>query len=268
MLQQNRSSKEDDCNRFYGAAMDVLEDAGIPYLVGGAYAFGVYTGISRDTKDFDLFLQAGQLDSALAAFIAAGYETERTFPHWLAKVNCREECIDLIYRAGNGLCEVNDVWFLRAPTAKMLGRPVKLCPPEEMLWMKAFIMERERYDGADIAHLFLNLAGKLDWPHLVRQFGPDWRILLSHLILFGYVYPSERETIPAAIITDLLTRLREEPVSSEQICRGTLLSRQQYLPDIEQGRFRDARLEARSRMSTDDITLWTAAIAEDGSAKS
>ena len=118
--------------------------------------------------------------------------------------------LDLIFRAGNGLCEVDDSWFDRARDDELLGVPVKLCAPEEMIWMKAYIMERERFDGADIAHILLCCAAEIDWPHLVRRFGPDWRVLLSHLILFGYIYPGERARIPAAIMEDLIARLRRE----------------------------------------------------------
>jgi hypothetical protein len=28
-----------------------------------------------------------------------------------------------------------------------------------MIWSKAFVMERERYDGADVAHVILRRAG-------------------------------------------------------------------------------------------------------------
>src|SRR5205809_446266 len=38
-------------------AIKVLQEAEIPMLVGGAYAYAQYTGIFRDTKDLDLFLR-------------------------------------------------------------------------------------------------------------------------------------------------------------------------------------------------------------------
>ncbi len=104
---------------------------------------------------------------------------------------------------------MDDSWFDRARDDKLLGVPVKLCAPEEMIWMKAYVMERERFDGADIAHILRCCASEIDWRHLVRRFGPDWRVLLSHLILFGYIYPGERARIPAAIMEDLITQLRE-----------------------------------------------------------
>ena len=63
-----------------------------------------------------------------------------------------------------------------------------------MIWTKAFVMERERYDGGDVAHLLLKCSEQLDWHRLVSRFDSHWRVLLSHLILFGYIYPSEKTT--------------------------------------------------------------------------
>jgi len=138
-----------------------------------------------------------------------------------------------------------------------------------MIWMKAYIMERERFDGADIAHIFQSCAEKLDWAHLIHRFGPDWRVLLSHLILFGYIYPGERDKIPAAIMDDLVARLRSEErtSASNRVCRGTLLSRKQYLLDIQERGFRDARLQPRVHMSAKDIAHWTKAIAKEEKAR-
>ncbi len=188
--------------------MVALQDTDIPFLIGGAYVVEVYAGVSRQTKDFDLYLRPQHVDLALDALKRAGYKTKKTFPHWLAKAGRGRDHVDLIFRAGNGLCEVDDSWFERAHGHEFLGLSVKLCAPEEMIWMKAYIMERERFDGADIAHILQSCAEKLDWAHLVRRFGPDWPVLLSHLVLFGYIYPSERDKIPAAVMDNLIARLQ------------------------------------------------------------
>ena len=69
---------------------------------------------------------------------------------------------------------------------------VRLSPAEEMIWSKAFIQERERFDGADVMHLLREIGPSLDWPRLLMRFGDYWRVLLSHLIMFGFVYPDKR----------------------------------------------------------------------------
>jgi butyrate kinase len=50
---------------------------------------------------------------------------------------------------------------------------------------------------------------------------------------------------------------------AERICYGTIISRQQYLKDLEDG-YRDARLKPLGNMSAEDIAHWTAGIALDG----
>ena len=250
-------------NDFYLRSMAVLRDADVPFLIGGAYVMEMCANVSRRTKDFDLYVRPYHVDAALGALAHAGFNTEVTSPHWLAKARQGRDYVDLIFRAGNGLCEVDDSWFARAHDDELLGLPVKLCAPEEMIWMKAYIMERERFDGADIAHLLVSCGDKLDWPHLVRRFGPDWRVLLSHLVLFGYIYPSEQGRIPRSVMDELIERLRKESPGQGRVCRGTLLSRKQYLVDVGKWGFRDARVEKRVHMDSEDIAQWTRAIAKD-----
>jgi len=249
-------------NDFHLSSVAALQNANVPFLIGGAFVVEVYAGVSRRTKDFDLYIRPRHVDAALDALARTGYETEVTSPHWLAKAKRGRDYVDLIFRAGNGLCEVDDSWFERAHDHELLGLRVKLAAPEETIWMKAYIMERERFDGADIAHILLSCAEKLDWQHLVQRFGPDWRVLLSHLFLFGYIYPGEQGRIPMAVMDDLAWRLRkEEPVSgNKRLCRGTLLSRKQYLVDVQKWGFHDARLEERVHMDSQDIARWTKAI--------
>src|SRR5262245_4575032 len=232
-------------------------------MVGGAHALARYTGVVRDTKDLDVFLRRRDCEPALTALAAAGFATDLTFSHWLAKACTDHRIIDLIFSSGNGVASVDDQWFAHAVRDEVLGEPTLLCPPEEMIWSKAFIMERERYDGADIAHLFLAHGPRLDWPRLLRRFGRRWRVLLSHLILFGFIYPGHRSVIPDAVMSELLGRLRREqgrPASGKRVCEGTVLSRQQYLPDVTGGGFVDGRLAPRGEMTATEIADWTAAI--------
>src|SRR4051812_33987093 len=65
-----------DTNAFYRRTLHVLSDARVPFLVGGSHAFLNYTGIARETKDFDLFVREQHVDDALAALREAGYYTE------------------------------------------------------------------------------------------------------------------------------------------------------------------------------------------------
>ncbi len=227
---------------FYHRALEKLIRAKLPFLVGGAYAFGCYTGITRDTQDFDVFVRPRDAQAILMALAAAGYETEMTDPVWLGKAFHNGDLVDIMFSSGNGIATVDDEWFQHAVGGGLMGVPIRLIPVEEMIWSKGFVMTRERYDGADVAHLIHARAERLDWQRLLRRFGPDWRVLFNHLLLFGYIYPSEQARIPGWVMQELTRRLEGEianPPPAENVCRGPLLSSSQFQIDVEKWGYQD-----------------------------
>ncbi|HEX6643846.1 MAG TPA: nucleotidyltransferase [Gemmatimonadales bacterium] len=245
---------------FYRHAILTLREAGIECLVGGAYAFALQTRVERITKDFDLFIRPRHVDEAIAAARRAGFRAGISSPHWLAKIESDHGFIDVIFSSGNGVAVVDDEWFEHARHEQVLGISVGVCPPEEALWSKAFVMERDRYDGADVAHILLARADSLDWERLFRRFGDAWRVLFSHVLLFGFIFPTERARVPAWVTDECMRRFRAEldsPPPTEKICRGTLLSWSQYLIDLQDGGWRDARLAPVGSMTAEQIRLWT-----------
>jgi hypothetical protein len=248
---------------FYRDVLSVLNDASLPYLVGGAYALNHFTGISRHTKDFDIFIKREDYEQISEALTEADYQTELTYPHWLGKVNFNGDTIDLVFSSGNGIAEVDQAWFDHAVAADIFGMPVMVCPAEETLWSKAYIMERERFDGADVAHLILAQGKNMDWTRLIERFGSHWRLLLSHLTLFGFIYPAHRHAVPNWVMDRLMNQLIEEvhsPSPDSEVCSGTLLSREQYLNDIFHWGYQDARVLPHGNMTEKDAAKWTEAI--------
>ena len=252
---------------FYVRALGKLDENKVPYLVGGAYAFARYTGIERHTKDFDIFIKRSDFDHAAEVLEKAGYRSELKFPHWIGKAYHNDDFIDLIFSAGNAVAEVDDLWFQYAVPETVLGMKVKLIPAEEMLWSKGLIMERERFDGADVAHVLHACGPKLDWRRLLDRYGSYWRALYAHLILFGFIYPSDRERIPKWVMEELGQRMQQELNSAppkEKVCNGTIISRQQYLKDVTEWGYKDARLQPLGNMSAEEIAEWTKGIEIDG----
>jgi hypothetical protein len=235
----------EDRNEFYRAALSVLTGSGLPFMVGGSYAFERLTGIARKTKDIDIFVLPKDCRRVLEVLGTAGYGVELTDPSWLAKAFHHRHLLDIVFNSGNGMCPVDEEWFTHAPEDEVLGVPVKLGPVEESIWQKAFIMERERYDGADVMHLMLHCGRTLNWERLQWRFGEHWEVLLSHLILFQYAFPGESDIVPHWLMRMLLSRKSGADLAearTERLCRGTLLSRYQFQSDIESGDYRDARL--------------------------
>jgi hypothetical protein len=252
---------------FYRHGLSLLDENKLPYLVGGAYAFARYTGIERHTKDFDIFIRRSDYDRAAEILSQAGYEMDLMFPHWLGKAFKGDDFIDLIFGAGNGVAAVDELWFEHAVPGRVLDMDVKLIPAEEMIWSKGLIMERERFDGADVAHVIHAVGDKLDWRRLILRYGQHWRVLYAHLILFGFIYPSDRAKVPVWVMDELAKRLARENGNNgdEKTCYGTIISRQQYLVDIDRWGYKDARLKPLGNMTAPEIAHWTAGIERDGS---
>lgn len=256
--------------QFYLRALDVIEAAGVPYVVAGAYALAYHAGIVRHTKDLDLFVRRQDVPKALEVLEKElGTRSDWAHPHWLAKAwaadsdNTDGAFIDFIFRSANGMCAVDDAWLDAACPGDVLGRPTPLCPAEEIIWSKAWVMARERFDGADIAHLIQARGREMDWRRLVNRFASGRnggeRILLGHLLLFGFAYPAERDKVPAWVLDELMDRVRAEPPAEQNVCRGTLLSWDQFLPDVKERGYADARVKPHGTLSRTEVERWTAA---------
>ena len=256
----------DPAHRVYRLVLEVLGNSGIPFLVGGAFALESYSGVVRQTKDLDLFVQPSDSERLLKTLASAGFLTEMRFPHWLGKAWKDGQSIDVIFSSGNGLCTVDDEWFRHALPSVVLGLNVSITPAEEMIWSKAFIMERHRYDGGDIAHILLARVSSLDWARLLSRFNQHWRVLFSHIILFGFIYPEQRLRIPGWFMREMMRRMDQEMQclpSDRRVCQGTLLSWSQYLVDTERGEYEDARIHPRGVLSEDDMRFMTARLQEE-----
>ena len=226
---------------FYMHVLQSLTDAGIPFLIGGAFALDFALGTNRRTKDLDLLVKPEDAVNTLTTLENEGYRTEMTDETWLGKAFRGDDFVDVIFRFGNGLAAIDDSWWDHALHGKLWGVPVGFCAAEESLWSKAFIMERDRFDGADVAHIIRLRGHDLDWDRIVQRFGAHWRVLLAHLVLFGYVYPAERDMVPRRVLLDLMGRVAADHVTGEDVCFGPYLSRTQYVYDLEQLGSRDAR---------------------------
>lgn len=217
-------------------ALAALIGAEIPFLVAGAYAFFAYTGISRDTKDLDLMLYERDIPAACRALEASGFATDLLDPRWIAKAYRGESFVDLIFSSSNGLGTVDERWFQNAHEATILGHRCAIAPAEEIIFTKAFVSERERYDGADVNHLIHACGVEMDWARLLERFGPYWEVLLSHVALYRFVYPGARRRVPDWLIEELVGRMLAQLGAGDAeapSCRGHLLSARQYRHDFD-----------------------------------
>jgi hypothetical protein len=239
-----------EAEAFYAEVLRELVRLEVPFLLSGTYAVAAYTGISRPTKDLDVFCKAGDLPRVLGHFRALGDEIEIEDERWIGKVKRGEMFFDVIFASSNGTMPVSDIWFEEARQVEVLGTPVRIVAPTELIWSKAFIQLRHRYDGADIAHVLLKQHGKVDWTRLLNHMEAHWEVLLMHLLNFRWIYPSERDAIPRWLLDELLERLRLQldlPPPQMKVCRGRMFSRIDYAMDVQEWGFADVGGEGEVR---------------------
>lgn len=229
---QRRESRE-----FYREALTLLNQSGIPYMLGGAFSVHHHTGIYRDTKDLDIFCKSTEYPKILKLFGDLGYKTELTDVRWLAKIFKGEYYIDLIFDTVNGICRVQDSWYFVAPEAEFAGCKVRVLAAEELIFCKIYVQNRERFDGADVNHVLLKCGPSLDWKRLLQLLDPHWHLLLAQILIFQFVYPSEyRNTVPKWVFDELMRRAEEQytlPAPLERICRGPIIDQTQYGVDVK-----------------------------------
>jgi hypothetical protein len=216
--------------------MLVLGKQHIPFAVSGAAALQEYTGICRSTKDLDIFLTAADASKALLLLQRNGFETEVRDPVWLAKVHRDGHFVDLITGMSNGVMAVDATWIARAHRATVFGVETRVLAPEELLASKLFVARRERFDGADIAHIIYASRGNLEWDRVVELAGEHWEVLLWALVLFRYVYPAQSGYVPQWVWEDLVARFLRELFhpNPKASFRGSLIDDKMFAIDVQE----------------------------------
>ncbi|HEV7347604.1 nucleotidyltransferase [Telluribacter sp.] len=234
--------QREEAHAFYREALTMLNECSTRYMLGGAFAMFHYTGIYRDTKDLDIFCKPSEYPAILKYFAEKGYETQLTDVRWLAKVFSGEYFIDIIFDTVNNICTVDDTWYEHAHKAQFAGVDVLFLPPEELIWCKIYVQNRERFDGADVNHIILKYGKNLDWKRILFRLDPHWHLLLAQLLLFQFVYPSDfHDIIPRWLFEELMARAHEQydlPPSLEKVCRGPVIDQTQYMIDIKEWNYK------------------------------
>jgi hypothetical protein len=235
--------------RLYREVLLMLNELRLPYAVSGAFALQHHTGIWRDTKDLDLFLTSANVSRALEGLQAAGFECKVWDPVWLAKAHQGDFYVDLITGMSNAVVVVDDSWIARASPAVVVGVETKVLAAEELIASKIFVTRRERFDGADIAHVIYGTQGKLDWDRVLHLADDNWEMVFWALVLFRYIYPAQTKYVPSRIWDDLLGRFINAVKNPDPNARfrGSLIDENQFAIDIQEWQLDNILAEYRAR---------------------
>lgn len=231
----------------------LLNEKQVPYAVSGAFALHAHTGIWRNTKDLDLFLTAEAAAKARGVLQEDGFSIEITDPVWLSKAKRNDFFVDLITGMSNGIITVDDSWIQGSARAKVSGVQTRVLAAEELIASKMFVLFRERYDGADIAHVIHGTRGRLDWDRLMHLTGEHWELLFYSMLLFKYAYPNKTDFIPKEIWRTMLERTRQaiEHPDPKAEFRGSLLDERMFAIDVQEWGMKDMLGQSRKHRETE-----------------
>jgi uncharacterized nucleotidyltransferase DUF6036 len=220
----------------YRNVLTIMNDCRVPYVVSGAFALHEHTGIWRDTKDLDLFLRADDMPQALRCLENGGYDLEVRDPIWLAKAWRADYFVDLITGMSNAVIRVDQTWIDRAQPSEVLGVPTRILSAEEFIASKIFVTRRERFDGADVAHVIYATRDHLDWGRLFSLLGDHWEMLLWSLIFFRYVYPRHANEVPREVWHELIRRFEHDLTDPKLDApfRGSLIDENMFAIDVKE----------------------------------
>ena len=222
--------KKERAEVFYDKLLTTLIRKKLPFMVGGTFAFSAYTGIERETGDIDIMIPHEDYPAVLKGLTDAEYKPELAEVElkWLAKVYDEKGFYtDIMWAERNGLHQIDHSWLEKAGSGEVLGHKVKLVPIDEMVRSKCYVRNRHRDDTGDVIHLILKQGKNIDWKTLMQKMDEHWELLMSDILMFLFIYPSERSLIPKWVIEHLVVKLEDRIAhapTKDKITRGLLLS--------------------------------------------
>jgi hypothetical protein len=187
----------------YQPAIQGMRDAGIPFLLGGAFGLAAYTGRWRNTKDLDFFVRPRDRERAVDRLTELGFTDY--YPRlaydrgWIYRAIRSEVIVDVIWATPNRRTEVDEDWFKHARQIVLRQEPVDVLPAEELAWIKLYVLQRDRCDWPDVINLLYATSASLDWGRLVDRLGDDLPLLQGLLSVFAWLCPDRLDGVPARL---------------------------------------------------------------------
>lgn len=196
------SITEDQWSTFV-EVFDLLKAHHQPFIVGGAIALASYTKRWRNTKDLDLYIFPEQQHEIASLLEQIGFRDlfeEKPYDRrWIYRATRQGMIIDLIWRFANLHAELDETWFNNACPVLIREESVNILGPEELIWSKLFIIQRERCDWPDVLNLFQATHTKMDWNHLVHRLHGDLPLLDAAISVYEWMWPGEPLAIPPGL---------------------------------------------------------------------
>jgi predicted nucleotidyltransferase len=142
-----------------------LEEAGIPFLLGGSLASWARGG-PETRHDLDLVIKPGDVEGAAEALRKAGMRIERPPEQWLVKAWDGDVLIDLIH-APKGL-EVTDEVIERGEQLAVLSMDMRVMALEDVFTTKLMALSEHALRFQGLLQMARALREQVDWEQVRR----------------------------------------------------------------------------------------------------
>jgi hypothetical protein len=184
---------------------DALTAANIPFVLHGAMGLAAYTGRWRNTKDVDVIVHERDRARAITALRGAGFEDyfdrEAYDRSWIFRGFKAGGIFDIIWALPNHRVVIDDAWFERARPLQLRDRMLKAAPPEEIMRVKLYVLQRGRCDWPDVLNILSATVEQIDWHWMVQRMGPDLSLLHGLLAVFNWLSPERARSLPEWVRT-------------------------------------------------------------------
>jgi hypothetical protein len=215
-------------------------DRGHLFALGGGLAFSAYSGRWRNTKDLDLFILPEERQAMIALVTELGFEdyyAQKEYDRsWIYRAFKEGVIVDLIWSMPNHRMDVDRDWLTRGTEIRIHDSQVRVLPPEELLWSKLYVMQKDRCDWPDLLNILHGAGDRMDWGHLLDRVGEDLPVLRGLMSVYGWMCPGRSLTMPEWVWFRLgLPRPRPHEVMGEDGCRAPLLDTRDWFGPNETG---------------------------------
>lgn len=186
--------------QLYRKVLDEVLKQRIPFALGGGFAFSYYARRWRDTKDIDLYVLPRDRERVIAIVEQAGFadfHDQKPYDRkWIHRGEREGVITDIIWAMANQRAHVDEAWLSGGSEIELRGLRLKVLPPEELIWAKLYVVQRERCDWPDLLNILHVQGPRLDWAHLLKRVQNDVRVLGALLNLFSWMCPAQAAELP------------------------------------------------------------------------
>jgi hypothetical protein len=159
-----------------------------------------YIGLVREHKDMDLYVlpeQRAEWIGLMNQLALEDYYAQAPYDRtWIYRAYQGEALVDVIWEMANHLAEVDEEWLTRGATVELEGLRLCLLPPEELIWTKLHVLQKDRCDWPDVLNLLYATSAQMDWGQLLARLGADTPLLTGALAVYGWLCPGAAQQVP------------------------------------------------------------------------